>query len=94
MQTEAAFKASSVAGDFGDVIIKYISKVPGSDVAVVQLSLSFKQMLAEVDIINAFLNQLYGSKGGQLPPNHKLKRETFIIGEPSKINVIIINKCN
>ena len=83
-QFETAFRASALANSFGDTVITDI--IPESDSTVaVKLLVNFKSAVNESAILQALLSQLTGSSGGQLKPNHRLIRRTFVIGEPSML---------
>ena len=82
-QIEAAFNGSQLASSFGDVVISDLSSVSDSTV-LLTLVINFRSIQAEFAIIQAFLSQLTGGSGGQLAPDHRLLRTTFIIGDPSK----------
>ena len=79
---------SSLHDSFGDVLITDIVPKDSATTALVQLVVNFKVEVAESDILQALLDQLTGSSGGQLAPNHRMIRRTFVIGEPSKWNII------
>ena len=82
-QIELAFSMSSLSNSFGDVVVSNINELSESTV-LLKLVINFQSDVTEQDIIQGFLSQLTGSSGGQLAPNHKLLRRTFIIGDPSK----------
>ena len=82
-QIELAFNRSSLSNSFGDVVISDINELSESTV-LLKLVINFQSDVTEQDIIQGFLSQLTGSSGGQLPPDHRLVRRTFIIGDPSK----------
>ncbi|XP_022100979.1 neurogenic locus notch homolog protein 1-like isoform X1 [Acanthaster planci] len=78
---EAAFNASSLSSSFRDVAVTNLSLNSDSSV-LLEFLINFQSEHEELVIIMALLDQLTGSSGGQLAPNHKLIRRTFIIGDP------------
>ncbi|XP_038073778.1 fibrillin-1-like [Patiria miniata] len=81
---EVAFQASSLTSSFRDVVVTDLTLNSDSSTALLELVINFDSGSghSDLDIIMALLNQLTGSSGGQLAPNHKLIRRTFIIGDP------------
>ncbi|XP_022099415.1 fibrillin-1-like [Acanthaster planci] len=80
--TEAIFRRSSLASTFGDVVVTDLSLVTSSTAQVKMVVNFHTTQPGEFAIIQVFLSHLTGSNGGQLAPNHRLIRQTFIIGEP------------
>ena len=83
-QIEATFNESDVSASFGDVLIYDITPIPGSDSTVlVTFATNMKDAATpEATIVTSFLDVLDGSNMDQVQLNHKVLRNTFIIGAP------------
>ncbi|XP_033643557.1 uncharacterized protein LOC117303459 isoform X5 [Asterias rubens] len=81
---EATFNESDVSASFGDVLIYDITPIPGSDSTVlVTFATNMKDAATpEATIVTSFLDVLDGSNMDQVQLNHKVLRNTFIIGAP------------
>ncbi|XP_038077224.1 fibrillin-2-like [Patiria miniata] len=80
---EEAFQVSPLRSSFRDVVVTDLT-LNSDSTALLKLAINFDSgsLHSDLDIIMALLDQLMGSSGGQLAPNHKLIRRTFIIGDP------------
>ncbi|XP_022099124.1 mucin-4-like isoform X5 [Acanthaster planci] len=79
---ETAFRGSTLSSNFGDVTVSDISLASELSV-LVRFVINLQSAQPEETIIMAFLSQLTGATGGQLAPDHRLIRSTFIIGDPN-----------
>ncbi|XP_071795599.1 uncharacterized protein [Asterias amurensis] len=81
---EATFRESAISTGFGDVLIYDITPIPGSDSTVlVTFATNMKNAATpEATIVASFLDLLDGSNMDQVQLNHKVIRNTLIIGAP------------